>query len=108
MPYDTGGNYYNDKPLTHCQYCGKKLELTNEINTCSECQKNQPVKEIKMDKKETNYEFHLTFDNDKEAELFFYIVSQGCLNSKITPEDYPQECLDSLNKKLKTAFVKEK
>ena len=42
---DSAGNYYSETPLTHCKYCGKRLTLTNEYDTCIECQ-NQ-TKEVK-------------------------------------------------------------
>jgi hypothetical protein len=38
VPYDTAGYEYTQTPLTHCKICGKRLTLTNEFDTCIECQ----------------------------------------------------------------------
>ena len=51
VPYDSADNYYNDRPTTHCIVCGKKLQLSNEFDKCTNCA-YAPMKVIKeVDKK---------------------------------------------------------
>lgn len=38
-------NINSDKPTSHCRYCGRKLTLTNEFNSCTEC-KNKELNDL--------------------------------------------------------------